>query len=64
MKPDFNKFPDKLVPVIVQDASTNKVLMLGYMNEAAYDQTVINQKITFYSRSKQRLWEKGETSGA
>ena len=63
MKPDFNKFPDKLVPVIVQDASTNKVLMLGYMNEAAYDQTVINQKITFYSRSKQRLWEKGETSG-
>ena len=63
MKPDFNKFPDKLVPVIVQDASTNKVLMLGYMNEAAYDQTVINQKITFFSRSKQRLWEKGETSG-
>ena len=63
MKPDFNKFSDELVPVIVQDASTNKVLMLGYMNEAAYDQTVINQKITFYSRSKQRLWEKGETSG-
>ena len=63
MKPDFNKFSDKLVPVIVQDASTSKVLMLGYMNEAAYDQTVINQKITFYSRSKQRLWEKGETSG-
>ena len=63
MKPDFNKFSDNLVPVIVQDASTNKVLMLGYMNEAAYDQTVINQKITFYSRSKQRLWEKGETSG-
>ena len=63
LKPDFNKFSDKLVPVIVQDASTNKVLMLGYMNEAAYDQTVINQKITFFSRSKQRLWEKGETSG-
>jgi len=63
LKPDFDKFPDKLVPVIVQDASTNKVLMLGYMNEAAYDQTVINQKITFFSRSKQRLWEKGETSG-
>jgi phosphoribosyl-ATP pyrophosphohydrolase/phosphoribosyl-AMP cyclohydrolase len=63
LKPDFNKFSDELVPVIVQDASTNKVLMLGYMNEAAYDQTIINQKITFYSRSKQRLWEKGETSG-
>ena len=63
MTPDFEKFPDKLVPVIVQDASTNKVLMLGYMNEDAYNQTVINQKITFYSRSKQRLWEKGETSG-
>jgi phosphoribosyl-ATP pyrophosphohydrolase/phosphoribosyl-AMP cyclohydrolase len=61
--PDFNKFPDKLVPVIVQDAATNKVLMLGYMNDAAYEQTRINQKITFYSRSKQRLWEKGETSG-
>src|SRR5262245_46775084 len=63
LKPDFNKFTDKLVPVIVQDASTNKVLMLGYMNETAYDQTVINQKITFFSRSKQRLWTKGETSG-
>ncbi len=63
MKPDFEKFEDKLVPVIVQDASTNKVLMLGYMNQDAYDQTIINQKITFYSRSKKRLWEKGETSG-
>jgi phosphoribosyl-AMP cyclohydrolase / phosphoribosyl-ATP pyrophosphohydrolase len=63
MKPDFNKFPDKLVPVIVQDASTKIVLMLGYMNEEAYEQTLINKKITFYSRSKQRLWTKGETSG-
>ncbi len=63
MKPDFNKFPDKLVPVIVQDASTNKVLMLGYMNDEAYNQTLIEQKITFYSRSKKRLWTKGETSG-
>ena len=63
MKPDFEKFPDKLVPVIVQDASTNKVLMLGYMNEEAYNQTLINKKITFYSRSKKRLWTKGETSG-
>jgi phosphoribosyl-ATP pyrophosphohydrolase/phosphoribosyl-AMP cyclohydrolase len=63
MKPDFEKFPDKLVPVIVQDASTNKVLMLGYMNDDAYNQTIINQKITFFSRSKKRLWTKGETSG-
>ncbi len=63
MNPDFDKFPDKLVPVIVQDASTNKVLMLGYMNNDAYNKTIINKKITFYSRSKQRLWEKGETSG-
>lgn len=63
MKPNFEKFADKLVPIIVQDASTNKVLMLGYMNEDAYNQTIINQKITFYSRSKKRLWTKGETSG-
>lgn len=62
MKPNFNKFPDKLVPVIVQDAATNKVLMLGYMNEEAYDKTIVEQKITFFSRSKQRLWTKGETS--
>jgi len=63
MKPDFNKFPDKLIPVIVQDAQTNVVLMLGYMNEEAYDKTIVEKKITFYSRSKQRLWTKGETSG-
>lgn len=63
MKPDFNKYPDKLVPVIVQDAQTKTVLMLGYMNDEAYEQTIINQKITFFSRSKQRLWTKGETSG-
>ncbi len=63
MKPDFDKFPDKLIPVIVQDASTNKVLMLGYMNEEAFDKTTVDQRITFYSRSKQGLWTKGETSG-
>ncbi|MEP6682730.1 MAG: bifunctional phosphoribosyl-AMP cyclohydrolase/phosphoribosyl-ATP diphosphatase HisIE [Parafilimonas sp.] len=63
MRPDFDKFPDKLVPVIVQDAQSKTVLMLGYMNDAAYEQTLINKKITFYSRSKQRLWTKGETSG-
>jgi phosphoribosyl-ATP pyrophosphohydrolase/phosphoribosyl-AMP cyclohydrolase len=63
MRPDFNKFLDKLVPVIVQDAQNKTVLMLGYMNDAAYEQTLVNKKITFYSRSKQRLWTKGETSG-
>jgi phosphoribosyl-ATP pyrophosphohydrolase/phosphoribosyl-AMP cyclohydrolase len=63
MKPDFEKYPDKLIPVVIQDASTNKVLMLGYMNEEAYAQTIINKKVTLYSRSKKRLWEKGETSG-
>jgi len=63
MKPDFNKFSDTLVPVIVQDAATNKVLMLGYMNDAAYEQTIVEKKVTFFSRSKQRLWTKGETSG-
>ena len=63
MKPNFDKYPDKLVPIIVQDAQTKTVLMLGYMNDEAYEQTLINQKITFFSRSKQRLWTKGETSG-
>jgi phosphoribosyl-ATP pyrophosphohydrolase/phosphoribosyl-AMP cyclohydrolase len=63
MKPDFEKFIDKLIPVIVQDFATQKVLMLGYMNDEAYEKTLSNKKITFYSRSKKRLWEKGETSG-
>ena len=63
MRPDFEKFPDKLVPAIIQDAATSKVLMLGYMNDDAYDRTIANHKVTFYSRSKNRLWEKGETSG-
>jgi len=52
-----------LVPVIIQDNQTLQVLMLGYMNEAAYSKTVAEQKVTFYSRSKQRLWTKGESSG-
>lgn len=52
-----------LVPTIIQDAQTNKVLMLGYMNEAAYEKTVADQRVTFFSRSKNRLWTKGETSG-
>lgn len=60
---DFSKSTDNLVPVIIQDALTKTVLMLGYMNEAAYQKTLETQKITFYSRSKKRLWTKGEESG-
>lgn len=58
------KFDDKgLIPAIIQDTNTKAVLMLGYMNQEAYDQTVATKKVTFYSRSKQRLWTKGESSG-
>jgi phosphoribosyl-ATP pyrophosphohydrolase/phosphoribosyl-AMP cyclohydrolase len=63
MKPDFSKYTDGLVPVIIQDTTSNKVLMLGFMNEEAYNKTSQDNKVTFYSRSKQRLWTKGETSG-
>ncbi len=63
MKPEFSKYPDGLVPVIVQDESTNIVLMLGYMNEEALAKTIAENKVTFFSRSKQRLWTKGESSG-
>ncbi len=63
MKPDFAKYSDGLIPVIVQDNNTQKVLMLGFMNKEAFAQTVAEQKVSFYSRSKQRLWTKGETSG-
>ena len=63
MKPDFLKTSDKLIPVVIQDASTNKVLMLGYMNSEAFEITQKLQKVTFYSRSKKRLWTKGEESG-
>lgn len=62
MNIDFNKM-DGLVPAIIQDAQTQKVLMLGYMNEEAYRQTVDTGKVTFWSRSRQSLWTKGETSG-
>ncbi|WP_420386192.1 bifunctional phosphoribosyl-AMP cyclohydrolase/phosphoribosyl-ATP diphosphatase HisIE [Roseivirga sp.] len=58
---DFGK-GDGLVPAIVQDVNTGKVLMLGYMNDEALDLTMSTKKVTFYSRSKQRLWTKGETS--
>ena len=60
---DFKKYSDGLVPAIVQDALTQKVLMLGFMNEAALAATEASKKVTFYSRSKQRLWTKGEESG-
>ncbi|MFT3981361.1 MAG: bifunctional phosphoribosyl-AMP cyclohydrolase/phosphoribosyl-ATP diphosphatase HisIE [Ferruginibacter sp.] len=60
---NFNKYADGLAPCIVQDAATQKVLMLGFMNEEAYTATQQSGKVTFYSRSKQRLWTKGEESG-
>lgn len=63
MQVDFSKSPDGLVPVIIQDAITNKVLMLGYMNQEALDKTLAEGKVTFFSRSKNRLWTKGEESG-
>src|SRR5690606_25203668 len=60
---DFNKNKDGLLPAIVQDAVTRNVLMLGYMNEEAYRKTLETKRVTFFSRSKQRLWTKGEESG-
>lgn len=63
MKIDFEKYPDGLVPAIVQDADTAKVLMLGFMNADAFEKTGQTGKVTFFSRSKQRLWTKGEESG-
>lgn len=62
MNLDFNKLGG-LIPAIIQDAQTNVVLMLGFMNEDAYRKTVETKQVTFYSRIKQRLWTKGETSG-
>lgn len=63
MQINFSKYSDGLVPVIVQDSITAKVLMLGFMNEEALEKTRQLNKVTFYSRSKQRLWTKGEESG-
>ena len=60
---DFNKSNDGLVPVIIQNYLNNKVLMLGYMNEEAFNKTQEIRKVTFFSRSKNRLWTKGEESG-
>ena len=63
MNVDFNKNPDGLVPAIIQDVTTNKVLMLGYMNDKALKKTIETNLVTFFSRTKQRLWTKGEESG-
>jgi len=62
MKIDFNK-GDGLVPVIIQNNQTLQVLMLGYMNNEAFEKTIAEGKVTFFSRSKNRLWTKGEESG-
>ncbi|MGG9972669.1 bifunctional phosphoribosyl-AMP cyclohydrolase/phosphoribosyl-ATP diphosphatase HisIE [Ferruginibacter sp. SUN002] len=63
MKIDYSKYADGLVPAIVQDDTTGKVLMLGFMNEAAVAKTQELKQVTFFSRSKNRLWTKGEESG-
>lgn len=63
MKIDFTKNKDGLVPAIIQDCETKNVLMLGYMNQEALDKTLNLKKVTFYSRTKNRLWTKGEESG-
>ena len=60
---DYNKNPDGLVPAIIQDAKTKNVLMLGYMNQEAFEKTQETKKVTFFSRTKNRLWTKGEESG-
>ena len=62
MNIDFNKNNDGLVPAIVQDAETKNVLMLGYMNAEAFEQTKETGLVTFFSRTKNRLWTKGEES--
>ena len=63
MKVNFNKTPDNLIPAIIQDNETKNVLMLGYMNQEALDKTLATKKVTFFSRTKNRLWTKGEESG-
>ena len=60
---DFEKYTDGLVPVIVQDTNTRVVLMLGFMNQEALKTTMLTKKVTFFSRSRKRLWTKGEVSG-
>lgn len=63
MKPNFSKYPNGLIPTIIQDFFSNKVLMLGFMNEESFSKTQNEKRVTFFSRSKNRLWTKGEESG-
>ncbi len=63
MKIDFNKSPDQLVPAVIQDFNTSRILMLGYMNAASLQKTMESRLVTFYSRSRKGLWTKGEESG-
>ena len=63
MQIDFDKYVDNLVPTVIQDYSTNKVLMVGFMNQDALNKTIESKQVTFFSRSKKALWTKGETSG-
>jgi phosphoribosyl-AMP cyclohydrolase / phosphoribosyl-ATP pyrophosphohydrolase len=63
MNIDFSKSAHGLIPAIIQDSETKSVLMLGYMNAESYQKTLDTRKVTFYSRSKERLWTKGEESG-
>lgn len=63
MELNFNKLAGDILPAVIQDNTTGKVLMLGFMNREAYDKTVQSGKVTFFSRTKGRLWTKGEESG-
>ncbi|CAN5334370.1 bifunctional phosphoribosyl-AMP cyclohydrolase/phosphoribosyl-ATP diphosphatase HisIE [soil metagenome] len=63
MKLDFEKYADGLIPAIVQDAQTQKILMLGFMNAEAFEKTQNDGKVTFFSRTRRQIWTKGETSG-
>ncbi len=63
MELNFNKLTGDLLPAVIQDNTTGKVLMLGFMNREAYDKTVATNLVTFFSRTKNRLWTKGEESG-
>lgn len=63
MNLDFDKLGNGLIPAVIQDATTQKVLMVGFMNAEAYEKTQSERKVTFFSRTKNRLWTKGEESG-
>jgi phosphoribosyl-ATP pyrophosphohydrolase/phosphoribosyl-AMP cyclohydrolase len=60
---DFSKYPDGLAPAVIQDSLTGKVLMVGFMDRVAFEQTEESRRVTFFSRSRRELWIKGETSG-